>query len=153
VDVAKVIDEHYHIRVMDSGNQYSSSAFAGAVETADVLVIPTMNSQDSIRDAVELLSFLENHEDPQARALAKTAVIVRLSDGRPEIKVERYLEALHAAGVDPGRVFSVPYDAHIAERGQISLGKLSQATREAFTVASAGVINQLQIVVNGRRPN
>lgn len=153
VDVATVIDQYYSIRVMDSGNQYSSSAFAGAIETADTLVIPTMNSADSIFDAVELLEFLRGHEDPQARALAETAVVIRLSDGRPEIKVERHLKFLFEAGVDPARVYSVPFDSHIAERGQITLNKLAPATRHAFTHAAAGVIRQLQHSVNRRKAN
>lgn len=153
VDVAKVIDRYYSIRVMDSGNQYSSSAFAGAIETADALVIPTMNSADSIFDAVELLEFLQGHEDPRARALAKTAVVIRLSDGRPEIKVERHLKFLFDAGVDPSRVYSVPFDSHIADRGQLTLSKLAPATRHAFTHAAAGVIRQLQLSVNRRKAN
>lgn len=153
VDVAKVVDRYYSIRVMDSGNQYSSSAFAGAIETADALVIPTMNSADSIFDAIELLEFLKGHEDPHARALAATAVVIRLSDGRPEIKVERHLKFLFEAGVDPSRVYSVPVDSHIAERGQLTLSKLAPATRHAFTHAAAGVIRQLQLFVNRRKAN
>lgn len=153
VDVAKVIDQYYTIRIQDSGNQYSSSAFAGAIETADTLVIPTMNSADSIFDAVELLEFLQGHEDPHARALAKTAVVIRLSDGRPEIKVERHLKFLFEAGVDPLRVYNVPLDPHIAERGQLTLSKLAPATRDSFTHAAAGVIRQLQLSVNGRKAN
>lgn len=153
VDVAKVVDRYYSIRVMDSGNQYSSSAFAGAIETADALVIPTMNSADSIFDAIELLEFLKGHEDPHARALAATAVVIRLSDGRPEIKVERHLKFLFEAGVDPSRVYSVPVDSHIAERGQLTLSKLAPATRYAFTHAAAGVIRQLQLSVNRRKAN
>lgn len=153
VDVSKVIDRYYSIRVMDSGNQYSSSAFSGATETADTLVIPTMNSADSVFDAVELLEFLQGHEDPHARALAETAVVIRLSDGRPEIKVERHVKFLFEAGVDPSRVYNVPFDSHIAERGPLTLSKLAPTTRHTFIHAAAGVIRQLQLSVNGRKAN
>ncbi|WP_414173011.1 ParA family protein [Clavibacter tessellarius] len=37
--VAK-LDEFYSVRVMDSGNQYTSSAFMAALKATDVLVIP-----------------------------------------------------------------------------------------------------------------
>jgi MinD-like ATPase involved in chromosome partitioning or flagellar assembly len=141
--VAAVVDEFYSIRIMDSGNQPSSSAFQGAVETADALVVPVMNAGDAVLEAVGLLDVLRA-AGGKAAALAANAVIVRLTDGRPEHPqvVERVDRIIAGAGV--AQVYAVPYDAHIAERGQLTLDALAPSTRQAFTAAAAGVVSYLQ---------
>ncbi|WP_448812175.1 MinD/ParA family ATP-binding protein [Agromyces bauzanensis] len=143
VSVAAVVDEFYGIRVMDSGNQPSSSAFEGAVETADALMIPVMNAGDAVLEAVALLDVLRA-AGGKAATLADNAIIVRLTDGRPEHPqvVERVNRIITGSNVR--QVFEVPYDAHIAERGQLTLDSLSPASRQAFTAAAAGVVTYLQ---------
>lgn len=141
--VAAVVDQFYGIRVMDSGNQPSSSAFQGAIETADALVVPVMNAGDAMLEAVALLDVLRA-AGGKAATLADNATIIRLTDGRPEHpqvvgRVNRII-----AGAKVREVFKVPYDAHIAERGQLTLDALAPATRQAFTAAAAGVITYLQ---------
>ncbi|GMA94740.1 hypothetical protein GCM10025881_15640 [Pseudolysinimonas kribbensis] len=49
---AAVVDEFYAIRVMDSGNQPSSSAFDGALAATDALVIPVLNSAEAVLEAI-----------------------------------------------------------------------------------------------------
>jgi MinD-like ATPase involved in chromosome partitioning or flagellar assembly len=143
VSAAGVIDEFYAIRVMDSGNQPTSSAFAGAIETTDALVVPVLNSADVVLEAVAMLDRLRS-ESPKGAQLANTAIIVRLVDGRPENPqlVARLDNIIDRAGV--GGVFTIPYDPHIAERGQITLSKVSPATRAAFTAAAAAVVHTIQ---------
>lgn len=143
VDVSRVIDVYFDIRVMDSGNQYTSSAFTGAVKSADVLVIPTMNSADSIFDALDLIDYLRNSTDPHDRMLAETAIVVRLSDGRPEVKNASVLSYFHDKGVGDDRIFTVPFDTHIADRDEINVHSLAPATREAFTLLGAATIDQI----------
>ncbi|MEO8093661.1 MAG: hypothetical protein ABI632_01885 [Pseudolysinimonas sp.] len=140
---AKLVDEFYAIRVMDSGNQLSSSSFEGAVGTADALVIPVLNAGDAVLEALGLLDALR--ESPKGQALARRAVIVRLADGRPEQPqvMERINRIIEGAGVF--RVHEVPYDAHIAERGQLTLAKLAPATRRAFVAVAASVVDSLQM--------
>ncbi|GAA1772186.1 hypothetical protein GCM10009747_37460 [Agromyces humatus] len=142
-DVAAVVDEFYSIRVMDSGNQPSSSAFQGAIETADALVVPVMNAGDAVLEAVALLDVLRA-AGGRAAALADNATIVCLTDGRPEHPqvVERVNRII--AGANARQVFEVPYDAHIAERGQLTLDSLAPATRKAFTATAAAVVSYLQ---------
>jgi len=142
LDVAKIVDEHFTIRVMDTGNQYSSGPFGAAVEVADVLVIPTMLAQDAVSEAVELLEFLE-HQGPEAARLARTAIVVMMSDGRPELKPARLKKQFLDKGIAEDHIYSVPYDAHVAERGAITLSKLSTATRQAVTTIAAGVVAQI----------
>lgn len=141
--VVSVVDEFYSIRVMDSGNQPSSSAFQGAVETADALVVPVMNAGDAVLEAVALLEVLRT-ADGKAATLAANAIIIRLTDGRLEHpKVVEWVDQIIAdAGIS--QVFTVPYDTHIAERGQLTLDSLALSTRQAFTAAAAGVVTYLQ---------
>lgn len=146
VDVARlsaVVDDHYAIRVMDSGNQPSSSAFSGAIATADVLVIPVLNSADTVLEALDLLDELRAWGG-KAQFLAERAVIIRLIDGRleqPQLsgRLTGLLEAQHVAAI-----YEIPYDQHIAERGPITVGALATSTKTAFTAAAAGIIRTLQ---------
>lgn len=147
VAVANVIDEFYGIRVMDSGNVPTSGAFRGAVSVADVLVIPVVNAGDSVLEAIQLLEELRA-SGPGPAALADGAIAIRLTDGRPENhavrqEVERLLSQ---AGV--AALHEIPYDAHIAERGQLTLGNLNPATRDAFVAAAASVVRSLQSAVS-----
>ncbi|HJT91569.1 MAG TPA: hypothetical protein VJ777_06450, partial [Mycobacterium sp.] len=50
--VSGVLDSYYAIRVMDSGNQPSSSAFTGALEVTDALVVPVLNAGDAVLEAI-----------------------------------------------------------------------------------------------------
>lgn len=146
VAVSGLIDEFYAIRVMDSGNQPSSSAFLGAVEVADVLVVPVLNAGDAVLEAVALLEHLRSM-GPKGEALADGAIIVRLTDGRPEnakvlTRIDRIL-----TDARPAHVLHVPYDAHIAERGQISLASLQEPTLRAFIGIAERVVERLVAIV------
>ena len=147
VAVANVIDEFYAIRVMDSGNVPTSDAFQKAVSVSDVLVIPVMNAGDSVLEAIQLLEELRATGSDSA-ALANRAIAIRLTDGRLEndavrVEVERLL---NQAGVTA--LHDIPYDPHIAERGQLTLAALSPATRDAFVAAAASVVRSLQSAVS-----
>ena len=146
LDVAAIVDEHFTVRVWDTGNQYSSGPFSAAVDTSDVLVIPTMNSMDSVFDALELLEFLKSQGGDAAR-LAETAIVVRLSDGRPEFKASRLKKYFVDQGIAEERIYALPFDAHIAERGALTLGKLAPVTRRSLTAVAAAVVAQLNVNV------
>ena len=141
LDVASIVDEHFTIRVMDTGNQYSSGPFGAAVDVADVLIIPTMLAQDAVSEALELLEFLE-HQGAEAARLARTAIVVMMSDGRPEFKPSKLKKQFMDKGIAEDHIYSVPYDAHVAERGALTLEKLAPATRQALTAIAAGVVAQ-----------
>ena len=141
IGVSKLVDDYFTMRVMDTANQYSSSAFTGVLAVTDVLVVPTMNSMDSVFDALELLEYMEQQGGKPAH-LARTAIIVRLSDGRPEFKASRIANYFLEKGIPAERIFAIPYDEHIAERGELSLKKLAEPTRQAFTAVAAGVVAQ-----------
>jgi len=140
---SEVIDRYHQVRVMDSGNQPSSSAFDGALAVTDALVIPVLNSAEAVLEAIALLDHLRAGGDARRR-LADTATVVRLTDGRvenPQVasRLGKLLDQHHVA-----QVFDVPFDPHIAERGPITLNQLAPATRDAFTHLAAGVVQTLQ---------
>ncbi|MDJ0318872.1 MinD/ParA family ATP-binding protein [Arthrobacter antibioticus] len=142
LDVSSIVDEHFTMRVMDTGNQYSSGPFTAALTVTDVLVIPTMLAQDAVSDALELLEYLET-QGPEAARLARTAIVVMMTDGRPEFKASRLKKQFMEKGVEEDHIYTVPFDAHIAERGSLTLEKIAQGTRQALTAAGAGVVAQL----------
>jgi MinD-like ATPase involved in chromosome partitioning or flagellar assembly len=146
IELSDVVDRFFSIRVMDSGNQVSSPAFRAAVERADVLVIPVLNAADAILEAVSLLEELRASGDAAAR-LADRAVFVRLSDGRVEHPqlVERVQRVLTADR--PDGLVDVPYDEHIAARGQLTLRALAPETYRAFASVAAGVVRSLHALV------
>jgi MinD-like ATPase involved in chromosome partitioning or flagellar assembly len=141
--VAAVVDDYFSIRVMDSGNQPSSTAFQAAVEMTDILVVPTFDAGDAALEAAALLDTLRQAGGKSA-ALADTAIVLRLHDGRPENLqvIKRVDSILSSHGIE--HVHTIPYDAHIAERGQLSLAKLAAPTRRAITAAAADVVTTLQ---------
>jgi MinD-like ATPase involved in chromosome partitioning or flagellar assembly len=147
IAVSRVVDEFYSIRVMDSGNQPSSSAFHGAVTTADALVVPVLNAGDAVLEAVATLEEM-GAAGGKAAELAERAILLRLTDGRPEHpqvreRIDRIIESMHLS-----QVHEIPYDRHIAERGQLTLAKLQPATAAALTAATSGVIRTLQTAVH-----
>lgn len=145
--LVRVVDSHFDMRVMDSGNQYTSPAFDAAVAAADVLVIPTLNATDTATKALELLDALRAQGGHAAR-LARTAVVLVLTDGRVEIPAvtEGVTQAL--AQADVGQILSIPFDAHLAQRGEITLSQLHPDTYRAFVAAGAAVIRALECVTN-----
>lgn len=144
-DVVRVVDEYFAVRVMDSGNQYTSPVFEAAVAAADVLVIPTLNATDTATQALALLDELRA-QGGHAAELADRAVVLVLTDGRketPEV-TEAVAQALAQARV--GEILSIPFDSHLAERGQITLSQIHPNTYQAFVAAGAAVIRALDSV-------
>jgi MinD-like ATPase involved in chromosome partitioning or flagellar assembly len=141
--VVKVVDDYYAVRVMDSGNQPSSPAFGAAVMSADVLVVPIFDAGDAALEAAQLLEGLKA-AGGRAGELAANAIVLRLHDGRPEHPqvVARVDRILSSHGIT--HQHSIPFDAHIAERGQLTLAKLAPITRHALTGAAADVVRTLQ---------
>jgi MinD-like ATPase involved in chromosome partitioning or flagellar assembly len=142
-NVAKVVDDYFGIRVMDSGNQPSSPAFGAAAMTADVLVVPIFDAGDAALEAAQLLEGLKA-AGGHAAELAANAIVLRLHDGRPEHQqvVARVDRILTSHGIT--HQHTIPFDAHIAERGQLTLAKLHPATRHVLTGAAADVVRTLQ---------
>lgn len=140
--MAALTDTYYPVRVMDSGNQPSSDAFHGALDVTDVLVIPVLDALPELNGAMQLLRHL-HRLGGHAAELARTAIIVRMHDGRIEDpEVRSYADQLvETAGV--GSVVHVPFDPHIAQRTTLSFGQLQPATTTAITHLTAAIVSQL----------
>lgn len=140
--IAALTDTYYPIRVMDSGNQPTSSAFHGAVDVADVLVIPVLDAMPGWQGAMQLLRHL-HQVGGHAADLARNAIIVRMHDGRPEDRdVIAYGDQLiENAGIQ--HVFHVPFDPHIADRTTLTFSRLAPATIDAITLLTAAIVQQL----------
>lgn len=136
------LDEFYPVRIMDTGNQPSSSAFRGSLDFTDVLVIPVLDALDALQGAMQLLRHL-HQLGGHAQRLAQSAIVVRTHDGRPEdAEVSAYVdELIEQAGIRA--VYEVPVDRHIAERTTLSYGQLAPATTDAITRLTAGIVDQL----------
>lgn len=140
--ITSKVDEFFPVRVMDTGNQPSSSAFHGALEVTDVLVIPVLDALDALQGAMQLLRHL-HQLGGHAAHLARNAIVVRTHDGRPEdSEVSAYAdELIEKAGIRA--VYHVPMDRHIAERTTLTYGQLAPATTDAITLLTAGVVDHL----------
>lgn len=140
--VVNVVDDYFAMRVMDSGNQPSSPAFGAAALSADVLVVPIFDAGDAALEAAQLLDGLTG-TGGHAAELAKNAIVLRLHDGRPEHPqvVARVDRILASHGITRQHV--IPFDTHIAERGQLTLAKLAPATRRALTAAAADIVTTI----------
>ena len=122
--------------------QPTSSAFHGAVDVADVLVIPVLDAMPGWQGAMQLLRHL-HQLGGHAADLARNAIIVRMHDGRPEDRdVIAYGDQLiNNAGIQ--HVFHVPFDPHIADRTTLTFSKLTPATIDAITLLTAAIVQQL----------
>lgn len=135
----------FPVRIMDSGNQPSSSAFHGAISRAHVLVVPVMEATDSLAAAHQMLRSL-TRLGGHASDLARRAIILRISDTRTPSRGTRTLVTDSLAATAVADVVEIPWDPHIAQRSTITFDRLRPATVQAYTRAAAAIVHQL----NGR---
>ena len=145
--VREVLDRYYRVTVADSGNNPHSEAFGAAVAGADVLVVPTLLSSVSVLDALDVLRIVSGLGE-HGRALAASAVVLVNHDGRPQdaqlARRARRQLVLAAQEPYPGmRIVEVPFDAHLARGGEITLAAVSTDSHRAWTQVGAQVVGQL----------
>jgi MinD-like ATPase involved in chromosome partitioning or flagellar assembly len=137
--VTTVLDRTYRISVADTGNVPHSPAFARTIALADILVIPTTLTADSVNKAVGLLRRLQD----TPTGLAQHAVVAVLHTRGPETPgLAGHISGIFAkAGV--GAVVDIPFDPHIAAGTAISIGALSHPSRVAWTRLAAATVANL----------
>lgn len=130
--VTSVLDYTYRISVADTGNSAFSSSFTKVIELADILVIPSTHTADSVNKACALLHRLQ--DSPQG--LAQRAVVALMGVGEPVTNTEahRIFSDAGAATVD------LPYDPHIASGLVLNTRRLSRPSRIAWTRLAATVV-------------
>jgi MinD-like ATPase involved in chromosome partitioning or flagellar assembly len=134
--ITGVLDRTYRMQVADTANTPHSAAYRAVLELADILVVPTTLTADSVNKSLSLLQRLQ--ENPAN--LAQRAVVVLSHFGGP-VAVREAHELFAAAGV--GAVIDVPFDPHIVAGVEIDLTKLSRPSRLAWTRAGASVVANL----------
>jgi len=134
--IRDILDLQYLVTIADSANNEMSAAFGAALVGADVLVIPTTVSLDSVSAVLETLDFIDKKDPskliPHRPELWERTIVVVTHDGRredPEVSAN-VVEALRGVGIV---VVEVPFDDHLAEGRTIRWGSLSDESRTAWS--------------------
>jgi len=139
--VLDVLDATYRVSVADSGNVPHSAAFQALIDRADILVVPTTLTADSVNKAVALLRRLQSAPS----GLAQRAVVAVLHTHGPQTPgLSGQLEKIFAA-VGVGAVVHIPFDPHIAACTALSVGSLSHDSRVAWTRLAATTVANLTL--------
>lgn len=139
--VSSVLDRTYRISIADTGNVPHSSAFEAVIERADILVVPTILTADSVNKAVGLLRRLQD----TPTGLVERAIVAVLHTRGPETPdLAGQVEGIFgAAGV--GAVVDIPFDPHIAAGTAITLAGLHHESRVAWTRLAAATVANLTV--------
>ena len=139
--VTTVLDRTYRISVADTGNVPHSTAFTQIIGLADILVVPTTLTADSVNKAVALLRRLQD----TPIGLAAHAVVAVLHTRGPQTPglAEQVNGIFGNAGV--GAVVDIPFDPHIAAGTAISISSLTHASRVAWTRLAAATVANLTV--------
>ena len=140
--VSEVLDRTYRISVADTANTPHSAAFEAVIERADILVVPTTLTADSINKALALLRRLQ----AAPTGLVQRAVVAVLRAGGPETPglAAQVPSLFESAGV--GAVVDIPFDRHIATGTAITLASLSHDSVVAWTRLAAVTVDNILVV-------
>ncbi|HET8614639.1 MAG TPA: MinD/ParA family protein [Actinomycetales bacterium] len=137
--VAGVVARHYSIVLTDCGTGMVHSVMRGTLDLADELVLVSGASVDEARLASETLTWLE------ARGyghLVRSAVVA-LNTATPSASQLDVKELRKHFESRCRVVTQIPYDTHLAEGAEITLGRLEPATRDAALELAANVVDGL----------
>jgi MinD-like ATPase involved in chromosome partitioning or flagellar assembly len=130
-----VLERFYGLVLTDCGTGLLHSAMSSVLEKADVLVVVSSGSIDGARSASATLDWLDAHGH-QELVRNSIAVInaVRPRTGKVDMNkvIDHFSRRCRAVRV-------VPFDPHLEEGAEISLGRLRRGTREALVELAAVV--------------
>ncbi|CAN5196833.1 N/A [soil metagenome] len=126
--VHATLDRFYNIILTDCGTGLTHSVTKGVLDTADSLVVVGSPSIDSARSVLATIDWLAHHGYSHLIADAVVVLSAAWSDYLPVDldQLSRHFEQRVS------RVVFVPYDAHLAEGGQIRVDLLSHKTQQAY---------------------
>ncbi|MFC8529431.1 MinD/ParA family protein [Nocardia sp. NPDC057227] len=129
----EVLRRHFNLLLVDCGTGVLDSASATVLRASDAVVVVTPATVGGVTGAVATLNWLGSHG--LGRLVASSIVaIVHHQPAKPTVEVEA-IEQLFATAQRPTRV--LPYDAHLAEGGEIDLRLLNGETAAAFEELAA----------------
>ncbi|MBF6290135.1 MinD/ParA family ATP-binding protein [Nocardia cyriacigeorgica] len=131
----EILRRHYNLLLVDCGTGVLDSATRTVLQTSDAVVVVTPATVGGVTGAVATLNWLSTHG--LDRLIAKSMVaIVHHQPLKPTVDVEA-IENLFATAQRP--TFTLPYDAHLAEGGEIDLRLVTKETKLAFEELAAAL--------------
>jgi MinD-like ATPase involved in chromosome partitioning or flagellar assembly len=134
-----LLSRFYNLVVTDSGTGLLHSAMRGILGLASSLVVVAAPAVDGARSASATLDWLEAHEH---RDLVRGAVVV-ISSVRPgssEVNLDQLEQHFNRRC---RAVVRIPFDPHLASGAAIELDRLHPATRDAYLLLAATVVDGL----------
>ncbi|MGW4328278.1 AAA family ATPase [Nocardia sp. NPDC004573] len=129
----ETLRKHFNLLVVDCGTGVLDSVTATVLQTSDAVVVVTPATVGGVTGAVATLNWLSSHG--LQHLIAKSIVgIVHHQPLKPTVDVDA-IEKLFETAQRPTCV--LPYDAHLAEGGEIDLRLLEKETVLAFEELAA----------------
>ncbi|WP_433202626.1 AAA family ATPase [Nocardia sp. CA-107356] len=131
----EVLRRHFNLLLVDCGTGVLDSVTLSVLKTSDAVVVVTPPTVGGVKGAVATLNWLSSHG--MQHLIAKSVVsIVHQQPSKPIVDVAA-IEKLFATGQRPTCI--LPYDAHLAEGGEIDLRLVEKETLLAFEELAAGL--------------
>ncbi|WP_245718119.1 MinD/ParA family ATP-binding protein [Nocardia miyunensis] len=131
----EVLRRHYNLVIVDCGTGVLDSVTNTVLRTSDAVVVVTPATVGGVKGAVATLNWLNSHG--MHHLIAKSIIsIVHHQAARPTVEVDQ-IEKLFSSAQRPTRI--VPYDAHLAEGGEVDLRLLDGDTALAFEELAASL--------------
>ncbi|MEV6072980.1 AAA family ATPase [Nocardia sp. NPDC052001] len=131
----ETLRKHYNLLMVDCGTGVLGSAASAVLESSDSVVLVTPATVRGVTGAVATLEWLNAHGQYRLAANSVIAIVLQ-HPSKPVVEVAR-IEELFATAQRP--TFVIPYDAHLAEGGEIDLRLLDKETALAFEELAATV--------------
>jgi MinD-like ATPase involved in chromosome partitioning or flagellar assembly len=132
---AGILRRHYGMLLADCGTGMLDSATMGVLRRSDAVVVVTPPTLGGVHGAVATMNWMLSHG--LHRLVARSAVAIvhhQLSKARlNQTAVERVFSDAQRP------TFTIPYDYHLAEGGEIDLRLLGDETRDAFEELAAAL--------------
>ncbi|MEV0297698.1 AAA family ATPase [Nocardia sp. NPDC050710] len=141
----EVLRRHYNLLLVDCGTGVLDSATGTVLQTSDAVVVVTPATVGGVTGAVATLNWLSSH-GLQHLAATSIVAIVHHQPNKPTVEVGA-IEKLFATAQRPTCL--LPYDAHLAEGGEIDLRLLDSDTVLAFEELAAGLADNFPAYLTG----
>jgi MinD-like ATPase involved in chromosome partitioning or flagellar assembly len=131
----EILERFYGIVLTDCGTGLLHSAMSAVLAKADLLIVVSSGSIDGARSASATLDWLDAHgHQDQVRNSIAVINAVRPRSGKVDMQkvVDHFSRRCRAVRL-------VPFDPHLEEGAEISLGRLKRETREALIELAAVV--------------
>jgi MinD-like ATPase involved in chromosome partitioning or flagellar assembly len=131
----EILERFYGIVLTDCGTGLLHSAMSAVLAKADALIVVSSGSIDGVRSASATLDWLDAHgHDQLVRGSIAVINAVRPRSGKVDMQkvVDHFSRRCRAVRL-------VPFDPHLEEGAEVSLGQLKRSTREALIELAAVV--------------